>query len=144
MSSEDHLATARVRIAADAAQVWNALLDPAHASALWHGASVTAEWTPGTVVTWSGEWEGKRYQDRGEVLAVEQDRLLRFTHFSPLSGEPDVPENHHTLTFKLSEHGNGTDVVLTQDNNPTAEAAAHSSAMWGQLLNTLRDIAEQR
>ena len=25
------------------------------------------------------------------------------THFSPLSGEPDAPENYHTLVYELEE-----------------------------------------
>ncbi|MDQ4213865.1 SRPBCC family protein [Microbacterium sp. ASV81] len=142
MTSEDHVATAEVEIAAPAEKVWAALTDPARSPELWFGAEVHTDWALGSPITWSGEWEGRRYQDRGEILAFEPDRLLRLTHFSPLSGEPDLPENHHTLAFTLSGDDATTHVVMTQDNNPSEEAALHSSGMWSQLLQTLKQVVE--
>jgi hypothetical protein len=49
-------------------------------------------------------------------------RRLRYTHFSPLSGEPDVPEHYHTVTVDLTEDEDGTLVALTQDNNASEDA----------------------
>lgn len=52
------------------------------------------------------------------------------THFSPLTGLDDVPENYHELVYRLTPTASGTHVELRQDNNPTAEAAEHSAANW--------------
>jgi len=45
------------------------------------------------------------------------ERILRYSHFSPLSGVPDRPENYHTVTIELSGDGDQTKVSLAQDNN---------------------------
>lgn len=136
-----YLATAETDIAATPAQVWEVLTDPKQLKQLWFGAEVETDWQVGSPITWSGEWEGKPYQDKGEVLEVESGRLLRLTHFSPLTGQPDVPENYHTLTYELTGD-DATHLKLTQDNNASEEEAEHSQGMWEMLVAKVKDAAE--
>ncbi|HEY3559580.1 MAG TPA: SRPBCC family protein [Kribbella sp.] len=133
------VATAETDIAASPARVWEVLTSSEALSELWFGAEVRTDWQVGSQITWSGEWEGKPYQDKGEILAVEPNRLLKFTHFSPLTGQPDVPENYHTLTYTLT--GN-THLKLEQDNNGSEDEAKHSEGMWNQLLEKVKQAAE--
>jgi trehalose/maltose hydrolase-like predicted phosphorylase len=60
-----------------------------------------------------------------------------------LSGQPDVPENYHTLTYELEKRGSVTHVSLSQDNNATEEEAAHSTGMWAKMLNDLKENVER-
>ncbi|MFI6833166.1 MULTISPECIES: SRPBCC domain-containing protein [unclassified Kribbella] len=136
-----YLATAETDIAATPAQVWEVLTDPKQLKQLWFGAEVETDWQVGSPITWSGEWEGKPYQDKGEVLEVESGRLLRLTHFSPLTGQPDVPENYHTLTYELTGD-DATHLKLTQDNNASEEEAEHSQGMWEMLVAKVKEAAE--
>jgi uncharacterized protein YndB with AHSA1/START domain len=136
-----YLAVAETDINASAAQVWGVLTDPAKLKELWFGAEVETDWQVGSPITWSGEWEGKPYQDKGEILEIEPSRLLKLTHFSPLTGQPDVPENYHTLTYELT--GNeATHLKLTQDNNATEDEAKHSQGMWEMLVAKVKEAAE--
>jgi uncharacterized protein YndB with AHSA1/START domain len=135
----DYLARAEIDIEATPDQVWAVLTDPEQLKALWFGAEVKTDWAVGSPITWTGEWEGKPFQDKGEILEVDPGRLLRFTHFSPLTGQDDVPENYHTLTWTLTE---STHLALTQDNNASAEEAEHATGMWNQLLSKVKDAAE--
>jgi len=73
---------------------------------------------------------------------VESDWQV-ITHYSPLSGEEDRPENYHRMEYLLSEAGGGTHVVLEQDGNPTQDAADHAAANWQKMLDGLAEIAEQ-
>ena len=100
------------------------------------------DWKPGSRITWKGEYEGKEHEDRGDLLEVVPDRRLKVTHFSPLSGAEDAPENYHTLVYELTEDDGKTDVLLNQDNNPTAEAAEHSRANWEKVLFALKEVVE--
>ena len=136
-----YLAIAEIDIAATPARVWEVLTDPKQLKELWFGAEVETDWQVGSPITWSGEWEGKPYQDKGEVLEVEPARLLKVTHFSPLTGQADVPENYHTITYELTG-ADDTHLKLTQDNNGSEDEAKHSQAMWEMLVANLKKVAE--
>jgi uncharacterized protein YndB with AHSA1/START domain len=138
----NHVATATVEIDASPARVWTALTDPAEIEKYMFGSHVVTDWRPGSSIVWEGEYEGKRYEDKGEIVEIKPARRLKLTHFSPLSGQEDVPENYHTLTYELEAAGPMTRVALSQDNNPTAEAAEHSKANWEKMLSGLKEVVE--
>lgn len=96
----------------------------------------------GSEIRWKGEWEGKAYEDKGVILKIEPERTLQYSHFSPLAGLPDTPENYHTVTIELSGEGDQTRVSLSQDNNPTEEAREHSEKNWGMMLDGLKKYVE--
>jgi uncharacterized protein YndB with AHSA1/START domain len=136
------VATAHVDIEASAAQVWAALTDPRQIEQYMFGSHVETDWQPGSPIVWRGEFDGKPYEDKGEILEVEPERRLSVTHFSPLSGQDDVPENYHTLTYSLDERGGATHVSLSQDNNADDAAAEHAQGMWAQMLAGLKQVVE--
>jgi hypothetical protein len=61
-----------------------------------------------------------------------------------MSGQEDVPENYHTLTYELEPRGEGTHVSLSQDNNASADEAAHSRDNWAAMLSGLKNVVEGR
>ncbi len=125
-----HVAVAEIQVDAPSARVWSALTDPAEIEQYMFGSEVVTDWEPGSPIVWKGQYEGKSYEDHGEIVEVEPERRLVMTHFSPLGGGEDAPENYHTLTYELDEANGETRVRLTQDNNSTPDAAA---AVPGQL-----------
>jgi len=140
--NDNLVATATVNVAASADEVWHAITDPDLVAKYYFGTRVESDWHPGSPITWSGEYEGKEYRDHGTVLdAVPGERVIH-THFSPLSGREDVPENYHTLTWRLQPDGEGTKLTLTQDNNHSYEEVEHSEGNWQQVLEGLKGVAE--
>lgn len=137
-----HIATADVDISASPKQVWNALTDPGLIRKYLFGSEVETTWEPGTPIRWRGEYEGRKYEDKGEVLEVVPEQKLTVTHFSPLTGEEDKPENYHTVTYQLEDKGDRTSVHLEQDNNADPKAAAESQENWGTVLNGLKELVE--
>ena len=140
----DHVATAEIEIDASRDKVWSALTDPEQIREYMFGSEVVTDWQQGSPITWKGEYEGKPYEDKGEIVEIEPQRRVKMTHFSPLSGQEDRPENYHTLVYELAESDGRTRVSLSQDNNPSQEAADHSQANWEKMLTGLKDVVEGR
>jgi uncharacterized protein YndB with AHSA1/START domain len=103
---------------------------------------VVTDWKEGSPIVWQGEWQGKAYQDKGTILKIDQQRVLQYSHFSPLSGQPDVPESYHTVTIELSGTGGRTNVSLSQDNNATEQDREHSEKNWQMMLEGLKKLLE--
>jgi uncharacterized protein YndB with AHSA1/START domain len=137
-----HVAHATTTIDASPSEVWDALVSPEKIEKYMFGAKVASEWKKGSPISWRGEWKGKPYEDKGEVLDVEPERRLRYSHFSPLEGTPDKPASYHTVTIELSPKGRQTLVALSQDNNATAEAQKHSEQNWKMMLDGLKKVVE--
>ncbi len=95
-------AKASTTINAPTARVWDALINPTSIKQYMFGTNVTSDWKKGSRILWKGEWEGKAYEDKGVILQIEAQRKLQYSHFSPLAGLPDKPENYHTVTIELT------------------------------------------
>ena len=135
-------ATASVDVDAAPDRVWAALTDPDQIAEWMMGSRVESDWEVGSPITWSGEMDGKPYQDKGEVLEVDPGTRLSVTHYSPLMGGEDVPENYHTVTYDLAPSGDGTTVRLTQDGCESEEQAEQFSQNWQGMLDELKKVAE--
>lgn len=138
----DHVATAETDIDASPSRVWTALTDSEQIKKYMFDSEVETDWKQGSPIVWKGVYEGKDYQDKGDILEIESGRLLKVSHFSPLSGQPDVPANYHTLTYELIARGSGTHITLSQNHNASEDEAEHSKQMWTALLDGLKKVVE--
>jgi uncharacterized protein YndB with AHSA1/START domain len=141
--SKGLVATAAIDIQAPVTKVWDALITPETIRRYMFGTEVVSNWNEGSSITWKGVWKDKAYEDKGTILKIEPAKLLQYTHFSPLSGDKDIPENYHTLTYRLSDEGGHTHVSLSQDNNADQKAKEHSLKMWEALLVELKKVLEK-
>lgn len=137
-------AVATVTINAPKAEVWDALTNPTKVKQYMHGTNLSSDWKVGSPITWKGEWKGQSYEDKGKVLEIEAPTRLKYTHWSPLGGSEDKPENYHTVEYNLADEGVKTILTLTQDNNPTqAEADSMAKNNWGPVLQGVKETAEK-
>ena len=140
--TQDLVANASISINAPVRRVWNALTDPKRIKMYMFGTRVITDWKKGSPILWHGEWQGKSSQDRGKILDIEKGKLLKFSHYSPLSGRIDVPENYHIITIELTDEGDQTTVSLTQTNSPDEKARKHSEENWILILQSLKSLLE--
>lgn len=138
-------ASTSVDIAAAPEAVWTALTDPELIARYMHGTQVETDWVEGTPITWRGEWQGRGYEDKGEVRDVEPPVRLAVTHWSPLTGDADEPANYHHVTYDLEQLGSDrTRLTLTHGNSPTQEAAdAMIENGWRPTLEAIKQLVEQ-
>ncbi len=135
MSSHRHTVTAATFVTQPPERVWAELLHP---GARWMlGANIETDFAVGSPITFEGHFFGRRFADHGTVLEFERARVLRFTHFSPLYGLADEPENYHDISITLEPVDGGTRIEVTQRNIQSNERADRSQEQWKQALATL-------
>lgn len=138
----DLVATAETEIDAPPVVVWDALTDPVQIKRYMFGSVVETDWKPGSAIVWKGEYQGRTYEDKGQVMTVEPGHRLVLTHFSPLSGNEDTPANYHTLTYVLEKDGAKTHLSLSQDHNASEDEVTHSRQNWEAMLEQLKNVVE--
>jgi len=143
MITANHIAKAAITINASTDKVWHALTDPGMIKKYMFGTTVISDWKEGSKIIWKGEWEGKAYEDKGKILLFEPKRSLQYSHFSPLSGLHDNPENYHIVTIDLEEKDKQTIVTLTQTNNADEKTKDHSEKNWKMMLASLKKLLEE-
>src|SRR5581483_606863 len=89
-----------------------------------------------------GRIQRKSLRGQGRNPRSRPEPLAEGHALQPLSGQPDQPENYHTLTYELAERDGGTHVSLTQDNNGSEEEAEHAKANWDAMLGGLKKTVE--
>ena len=132
-------------IAADAATIWKAMTRKQ--SAMFPGTEVDTDWEIGHPITFSGEWKGKPFKDKGEIQTFKEAEELSFTHWSAMSGEADRPENYHVVRYRLEAQGERTRVTLSQFNEGDkaeidAQTRAEFKKNWTMMLEGLKKSAE--
>ena len=142
--SKKFVAEKSIEINASRDAVWQALTDPEQVKEYMHGTTIASDWKVGSPITWSGEWKGTSYQDKGTVLAFEPEKELSTTYWSSMGGKEDKPENYYTVTYTLEGSNGKTTLTLHQDGNETQEAAdTMAENNWGPVLEGLKAVAER-
>lgn len=135
-------AKATITINAPASKVWEALINPELIKQYLFGAEVMTDWKEGSQIIYKGTYEGKAYEDKGKVLKAEPEKILVMTHWSPLSGTPDTPENYHQVSYELAAEKGGTQLTITQDNNSSEEEQGQNSKFWQTALDSIKKLLE--
>lgn len=141
--SEKYSAQTSILIKAPIDKVWSALTNPEEIKKYLHDTDTKTDWVVGHQITWSGVWNGKVYVDKGEVLAYEPKKLIKVSHWSPLSGTEDNPDNYHIVKYELTNKGFDTVITLTQSNSPSQEDADNMvKSGWEPILNQIKQQVE--
>lgn len=141
--TEELTATVSVDIEAPARAVWHALTDPDKIRQYLFGTHTVCDWQVGSKITYSGEWQGKPYEDKGVILESVPGERLVMTYWSSFSGAADVPENYQKITYRLQPVASGTRLTVVQENHRDAEAKEHSQQNWRVVLDALKKIVEE-
>ena len=133
----------RTTVKAPPSAVWKALTTPSTLKQFFFGSDVSTDWRVGSPISFSGNWKGNPYEDKGNIQTFDRDQRLAFTHWSPLSGMDDTPENYHVVSFDLRPANGGTEVVLTQTNQNDAEPITPENRQeyaknWTMVLEGLK------
>ncbi|MEO8117379.1 MAG: SRPBCC family protein [Bacteroidota bacterium] len=143
-NKKEYLAKTSMSINASPAKVWDALINPKIIKKYFFGTEVETDWKPGSTIRWQGEYEGKKYEDKGEVLEVISTKKLQYTYWSSMSGKKDTPENYVTITCAISKKNEKTVLTFTQDNNHSEKSKQQSIDNWKTVLKKIKSILEEK
>lgn len=140
---ENNSVRSSIVIHTEVSKVWNTLTDPGKI-ALYLGAQTHTDWAAGSPITWEGEMHGARFQNKGQVLENKKYKLLRFTYWSGMGGDADLPENYSEITYTLNPLDEGA-TVLTYERVkiPTAIEQQIFEAHLPSMLETIKQVAEE-
>ena len=136
------VAKTQMTIHAPASKVWDALTKPELVKKYMMGADVKSDWKVGSPLTYTGQYNGKPFEEKGVIQKIEPKKLLEATHFSTTSGKEDKPENYALVSWKLDEVDGDTVVTVSQSNIPSEKGVEGSKANWTTVLNGLKKTVE--
>ena len=131
-----------IEIAVAPMLVWRALTDRETIKKYFFGTEAISEWQTGSPLIFRGEWEGRAYEDKGNIHVAVPGKLLVYDYWSGFSGLEDVPENYSLVSYTLDKSPNGTRVSLTQKGFAGEEARTHADGSWTMVLQNLKELLE--
>lgn len=137
-----YVSRATIEIEASSADVWDALVNPATAKEYFFGAKVHSDWKEGSPITFTGEYNGNSYHEKGTILQCQPERLLQYSHWSDLERLPDLEENYRNWTFRIEPGSPRVVLSVSEDNIPDEAKRARSDEFWSGVLTTIKKIVE--
>ena len=137
------IAKISVEIKADKTTVWKALTTPELIKQYFFGTDAVSDWNVGSPIYFRGEWEGKKYEDKGTILEIQWEKMFKYNYWSSMSGTAEIPENYANITYELSPKENFTVLTILQDGIDTEERKTHSEQNWGFILDGLKKMLEK-
>lgn len=131
-----------IKIKASASRIWEILVTPEIAKSYFFGAEIETDWKVGSPITFTGEYNGNKYQEKGTLLIVAPNTQLQYSHWSNFDGLPDEPENYRTWTFDLEEMNGMSQLSISEDNIPTEKQKNRSDEFWAEVLLKIKHLAE--
>lgn len=96
-----HSIQGSININATFSKVWDVLTNPVKI-VLYTGSMTQTDWAKGSPITWSGEMHGTTFQNKGQVLENVPNSHLRYTYWSGMGGDADLPENYSEITWTIN------------------------------------------
>lgn len=134
-----------VKIDAPRETVWAVLTEPRYVKQWQYGSDLDTDWSVGSSIRFTAEWEGNTFEQWGEVLLVDAPGELRYSLFVPRPGLEDKPENRFTMIYSLSEDADLTRVTIIQeDPRPTPAGAGDEDGEEDEnpVLAALKSLSE--
>ena len=125
-------------------EAWKALVNPKIVEKYMLGSQQLSGWQKGSRIIWKKDFNGRQFEDKGEILEITPPKRLKYTHYSPATGKPDAPENYQTVSVTLKENAKGTTIELSSDNNASEKEKEMTEQMWAYYFQGLKIIMDNK
>jgi uncharacterized protein YndB with AHSA1/START domain len=131
-----------IHINASKEKVWHIITNPAMVKLWQYGSDLITTWQVGSSIRFSTEWQGKLFEQWGQVLELVPNQLVKYSLFAPRPDLEDKPENYFIMHYVLTgENGITTLTIIQEDNRPNAAQEAPQGEE-NPVLQLLKQIAE--
>ncbi|GER89644.1 hypothetical protein KDW_38060 [Dictyobacter vulcani] len=111
-----HTSISKITMNATATRVWEAITKPELVKQWQYGTNLITDWQKGSSIVYRNEWEGTVYEQKGTILEIEPEKLVKFTLFAPRPGLENTPANFFTMIYAIEEANGQTTLTITQED----------------------------
>jgi uncharacterized protein YndB with AHSA1/START domain len=95
-------------------KIWDVLTNPDLIQLYLFGSRVKTAWEVGSPIALTrdrlhekAELASKPILDKGYILEIEKEKILKYSYFNSQEGYEDIPENYSVITYSLEKEGDG-------------------------------------
>ena len=132
-----------VKIIAPMRKVWLALTVPDLVKQWQYGSDLLTTWEVGTPIIFRNEWDGRVFEQKGNVLEFSPESRLKYSLFFPRPDLQDSPANCFFMTYELTESEGVTSLLIRQeDPRPSPPDESTGGDEGPNVLSGLKELVE--
>jgi len=137
-------------IHAPVSKIWDLLINPKKIKIYLYGSDVITDWKVGSEILFTRDRlhpkapvSEKLIVDRGKILQVENEKLLRFSFYSSMEGYPDLAENYSVVSYILyKESVNRFRLDYRRTNIPIEIEKRNQDKFMPGMMEQIKILAE--
>ncbi len=137
------VASSTIEIKSQPERIWKVLTDPEMIKIYLFGTEVHSDWKEGSPISFSGNYDGKTYEDKGNVLQVRTNEHLKYNYWTGFSGLEDQEENYSLVSYSIQRQGNKSCAFTWhQEGFSSEEGRCHTEEGLKSMLKSIKELAE--
>lgn len=138
------IASSNINIQSTPKKVWEVLTQPENIKEYLLGTEVLTDWKIGNPIVFQGEYNGQKYEDKGNVIENTKNKLLKYDYGSGFSGLEDKPENYSFVTYKIEKlNDNSVKFTWHQQGFSSEEGQKHTENGLKAMLEKIKELSEK-
>lgn len=131
-----------IEIKGTATQVWDAMTNPEKIKIYLFGTQADTDWKVGSPIKFHGDFNGTKYEDKGNVLENQENKLLKYNYWAQYSGLPDEPQNYFLVTYRIVENESGSTLTWEQEGFANEDAMKRTDSHLPAMLIEIKKVVE--
>lgn len=138
-----------VIIHATPGKIWDLLINPEKIKLYLYGSNVHTDWNAGSEILFIRDRlhpmapiSANPIVDKGRILEIEKEKLLKFSFYSSMEGYRDLPENYSLVTYALSKEGDRVKLEYCRSNIPVEIERNNQDKFMPGMMAQIKMLAE--
>ncbi len=137
-------------IHATVSKIWDLLINPEKIKVYLYGSNVITDWKVGSEILFTRDRlhpkapiSEKLIVDKGKILEIENEQLLRFSFYSSMEGYPDLAENYSVVSYTLNKEAvNRFRLDYSRTNIPIELEKRNQDKFMPGMMEQIKILAE--